>query len=328
MGLKIMKKIIIFISGLLFCSISSAQDMNTDDYISKKNENFYKDVGFQDFHWIRWNLNQQDGSYSCPSFDATNLNKQDGSLQDPYYFYSSTEDKNNFKNNYSAKNSNFCRELMVRVYFPIKDHADKKPANIDQIVVDDLNLNKLQPINQYLSLALQSKFKKDLAQFQNTPTSNYDFNQINLSEVNLPFSNKNKLPVIFFYPGMGSVFQEYDNLISEIVRHGYIVVGTNFTFINNAGSPAHEIIFPATKNSPQRIVPYDENSQTIVENINSTYNEQLGHNNLMVSDVLFTLNRSNQLSADSNNTLFSSMDLSRVALLGHSGGANAVVMVA
>jgi hypothetical protein len=185
---------------------------------------------------------------------------------------------------------------MVRVYFPMNNHGDKKLAPIDRIVVDDFSNSLLPFLNPYLTQDQKTKFNQDLVQFQSTQTNSYNFNQTNLNSTNVPFSRKNKLPVIFFSPGMGSVFQDYGNLISKLVSRGYFVVGINFTFVANPGQAAHEIIFPSNDPTKPMIVPY----------INGTsYNSQ--------TDI-------KKINKDNENSL-------TVALLGHSGGANYCVAV-
>ena len=144
-----MRKRLFLLISLFSCSIAFA-----DEPLLQHSGKY--EVGFKDFHWTRGTFNN--GSYSCPIFNADNLQEQDSSLGDPYYFYTPAEDKVNFKNNYSPNNQiNFCRELMVRVYFPLNNHGDKKLAPIDQIVVDDFSNSLLPFLNPYLTQDQKTK---------------------------------------------------------------------------------------------------------------------------------------------------------------------------
>lgn len=132
----------------------------------------------------------------------------------PDYFYEhglTTED-------YSAENHQHCHEIMLRVYYPsmggpqLGDDYDK-PV-IDDFIMD-LTHHAIVTDQDIPSLAALYSLKTYTRQ-SIAPVSQKTF------------------PVIFFIPGAGVQSQNYSNLISELVSHGYIIIAMNSVHI--AGS--------------------------------------------------------------------------------------------
>lgn len=58
---------------------------------------------------------------------------------------------------------------------------------------------------------------------------------------NASIVKKVRFPVVLFISGLGGVAQLYENFITQLVSHGYIVVGINSAFING------DIVLPNNK---------------------------------------------------------------------------------
>lgn len=284
-----MKKLILFVSFIFIKNFVYA-----DEYYIKPTGQY--EVGFQDFHWINGEMSSV-GNYICPE-----------DKQDP--FYKLGESKNNFSTN---NQTNFCREIMTRVYFPIIWNAGKQRAKISE----SLYLNYRAVIEQQ---KVPTITEKDFTQFSQINTYTYDFNDYDLKQDTLNILDKNsrgellKYPVIFFSPGNGSVFQDYENIINELVSWGYVVVGINNTFVSN------QVVFPSEKDSPKRVVA---RSQIL----NSP-----DHQDLVMTvpdnDALFAIKNSFRKENLENNFIFKLFDRNHVSFLGHSGGGNVAIYLA
>jgi pimeloyl-ACP methyl ester carboxylesterase len=110
-------------------------------------------------------------------------------------------------------------------------------------------------------------------------------------------------PVILFNPGLGNVAENYENFILNLVSYGYIVVAINNTFV---GGP---IQFP-----DGRVVNaiYDASDKQITDTVPAD-----------IRYVYQQIHRSHD-----TNSIFSSMNLDEIGLLGHSVGAYMAVELA
>lgn len=139
----------------------------------------------------------------------------------------------------------------------------------------------------YNPVYMNAKKDEFLSQIPNIPKE--QINQLNkvisYSTENTPIANGKKFPVLIFSPGGGCSSELYENFITELVSYGYIVVGINTQFTGD------------TKNDvdiEKKSVPYD--AQVLVS----------------VFKKIHSLHNSS--------TLFLSMDLNHIGLLGHSIG--------
>lgn len=131
--------------------------------------------------------------------------------------------KESNKGSFSAGNSSYCNEIELAVYYPTKQTGTSPYRPISLIIAD------IKSFSNDIS-------ESDLEQVRNIKS---------YSGKNLPIADK-QFPVIFFSPGYGVPAQEYENIISELVSHGYIIVGVNSQFISGNmsfnGSKVSEIV--------------------------------------------------------------------------------------
>lgn len=112
-----------------------------------------------------------------------------------------------------------------------------------------------------------------------------------------PIQDK-KFPLVIFMPGSGISIQGYNNFVSDLVSHGYVVLGINSLFINGgiALSNGHIVIPPAS------------------------YSDAEGRKE-NIEDLKFVLQHVKQILSD----LEKSIDFQRIGLIGHSRGAMSIV---
>lgn len=110
---------------------------------------------------------------------------------------------------FSQKNPRHCNEVWLAIYYPTTYHGHSvyypAPSIVEDLksITHDLSKSKISEIKR-----LKSNTSKE------APIAAGHF------------------PTIFFSPGYGVPTQEYENIIVNLVSHGYIVVGVNSQFIN------------------------------------------------------------------------------------------------
>ncbi len=132
------------------------------------------------------------------------------------------------KNNFSKNNAQHCNEVQIRVYYPTNEigHSDYIPRT-----------SLLQIIHQYYKKASAS-----------------EIDQINhLQSFSMPEAKiaEGKFPMIFFTSGYGVSPQMYENILTNLVSYGYIVVAINSEFLNGPFTLSNGIVvksyLPKTK---------------------------------------------------------------------------------
>lgn len=179
---------------------------------------------------------------------------------------------------FSSENPAHCHEIMARIYYP----TNEKPF-LD---------------SPYYEPEIKAVQEGLLQQYPNIPAD-----QINqLSELKSYTSKQQDIikdktfPVILFNPGFGLPAQVYENFITELVSHGYIVVGINTPFINLVELPNKHVVEPAH-------VDIDTIDKFV----------QLQHSDLTFVYQQLFMNQA-------NDTIFAKMDLSHIGGFGHSVG--------
>lgn len=182
------------------------------------------------------------------------------------------------KNDFSKNNSKYCHEVVVRIYYPV-----------------------FEKIRTAYYPPLINSQKERLIRFPGI-TKN-DISQLDQIQ---SFSGKNlrpifakQFPVIFFIPGYGCSIELYENFITELTSHGYIVIGVNSPFISG------DVELP---------------NKHIVQSIPQMNIDEVLKNYLPIqtSDLSFVLEK---IYRDHNsNLIFSSMDLKYIGAFGHSLG--------
>ncbi|MCB9228963.1 MAG: hypothetical protein H6618_05065, partial [Deltaproteobacteria bacterium] len=112
-------------------------------------------------------------------------------------------------------------------------------------------------------------------------------------------SDTEKFPVVFFTTGDNSSVQKYENLITNTVSHGYIVVGINSPFL-----------------SGDNLLPTGHVIKT-----SKAKNDDLDHN--VRSDDIFYI----QKNIHKIGQVYDVMILNKLSIIGHSAGANAVAKI-
>lgn len=186
------------------------------------------------------------------------------------------------KEDFSPENSKYCHEIIARIYYPTESKGDGS-LYYDPIIRDSLG--------QLIPFA--SDIKKQLLDFQKTRSYATEKSAVILDK---------KFPVILFHPGFGCSAELYENFITNLVSHGYIVVGINTPFINPAALSNKSIVRAAFINSQEKAVKLyyplqQEDSNYVLEKIKILHN---------------------------TNSIFSAMDLQHIGAFGHSVGAKTV----
>jgi len=182
---------------------------------------------------------------------------------------------------FSPDNPNHCHEIMVRIYYPSNSFTSEPYATYYKPALQGIKLNVLgdpeidpNQVGQLDSLLSYTKPKLPVAE--------------------------GSFPVILFSPGLGTNVQIYENIITQLVSQGYIIVGINSLFISgNIQLPNDKIV----QNQ------FDGNKSFL-----TVYPVQL-------SDLEYIYKQIHK----SDKRVFAAMDLGHIGVLGHSLGGLAIV---
>ncbi len=188
------------------------------------------------------------------------------------------------KNEFSHDNKRHCHELMIRVYYPTasNSHAGslyyRPTVEVDQTTLRSIPGIKAEYIDQLALLKSHT--------IKNAP----------------PVENE-KFPVVLFSPGFGVQAQLYENIITDLVSHGFIVIGINSVFIDgDIELPNGHIV--------RTIVDKDEVTKKITP--------------VLERDISFVYH---QIHLKPHDMVFKSMDLKHIGALGHSIGGRAIANI-
>lgn len=192
------------------------------------------------------------------------------------------------QDDFSPNNIKYCHEIVTRIYYP--------------------TVSKSQFYSPYYPPLVKSSVQAIQELVPNTPKDELElFKHIKSFSVEKAEIVKNKqFPVLFFIPGSGWPSEVYENSITDLVSHGYILIGISSPFINLVELPNGRIIDPAKlpPKSPKEIaalVPLQKNDISYVYDL--IHNQQ----NL--------------------NAIFSAMNLNHIGILGHSLGGRVLADV-
>ena len=192
--------------------------------------------------------------------------------------------KNINEKDFDITNKKYCHEIILRVYYPLskipkQDNEYYAPylITLNNWFIKKYNLSK-EDVNKLSSILTIRTYTKEDAK---------------------SIANK-KFPIILFSPGSGSSAQVYTNLISNLVSHGYIVVGINSMFING----------PLQKANGYIVQPPDSYLDTVgrVENI---------------KDLRFVLEHLHEIPFKYN--LKNHANFNLIGFMGHSRGGMSIV---
>lgn len=255
-----MRKVNLFLTTLLTCFIygcnaggSTSSPSNNITFLAKPTGTY--GIGFQDLHF-------QDNS-RCP---------------DVYYSQTTKDD-------YSPDNTNHCREIMVRAWYPT-NQAITPGVNYYAPQVSTI-ANLYTDIAKHLSPSTVLNF----SQFYAVQTYDYE---------NVVLISNAGFPVVLFSPGSNEDVQHYENVIANLVSHGYVVLGVNSLFLGGY------VTLP-----DGHIITAFSNQTDVVDRASR------------ISDIIYVYNNLNSI----NQQLSNSMDITNIGLMGHSSGANAVASI-
>ena len=122
-----------------------------------------------------------------------------------------------------------------------------------------------------------------------------------------PLNGQGSFPVVLLSPGNGMNIEFYTSLASEIASHGYIVVGIN-----------HPYDVASVELSDGSVAPYNKSQWSLDAKAHQAYTAE--RIQVRTADMLFAFDQLETINADSNSPLTGILDLSHVAVAGHSLG--------
>lgn len=199
---------------------------------------------------------------------------------DPYYSKRS-------KNDYSSDNNKHCHELMIRIYYPTTSKISKDTLYYRPIVETEQKSLRAIPTIKLDDIKKLSALKSHTIE-------------------DAPIVKDSKFPVLLFISGLGGQAQLYENIITQLVSNGYIVVGINSIHING------DITLPNKRVvSTIDVVDWRTVDKTTIP--------------VLEQDISFIYHKIHDPSQDA---VFKSMDLKHIGALGHSFGGRAIANVA
>jgi len=135
-----------------------------------------------------------------------------------------------------------------------------------------------------------------------------------------PAKSPNRFPVIVFSHGLGGSGFEYTALIEDLVSRGYVVAAIEHTEVAGVVYFPDGRLVTAHHDAPQPGLSRDEQFKRMVAGFTASMNEGAG-------DSRFVLDRLTQLNSGQPRQfpLAGRLDLTRVAAMGHSAGAEFAV---
>jgi pimeloyl-ACP methyl ester carboxylesterase len=261
-------KIVIFIFTIFTFQITLA-----DNYLLKPLGKY--DVGYKDIHLVDGTLNKQ-REYTCPG------------KTDVFYKLK----KNNIRSSFSLNNRlNYCREIMLRAYYPTLTTKKPKYSKYYKAAMSDIIYYKVSKLHNVSNVAL----KKLL--------SLHDYTIRNAKIVD------GKFPVILFVPGSGVEVQQYTNIITNLVSHWYIVLAFNNTFIGTS------ITFP--HNKIVHWIDFSKEKKGFLRKVDYR----------IFHDILFVRQLLTNKKVTPLNMLKPYMNLNEIGILGHSIGGYSTVEI-
>lgn len=142
--------------------------------------------------------------------------------------------KESNKKSFSDNNQSHCNEIDLAFYCPVIKQSSSNYAPISLLISDVKSFSK-------------KVSEEDVEQIQSITSH---------SGNNLPCVDK-QFPIIFFSPGYGLPTQEYENIITDLVSNGYIVIGVNSQFINGDitfnNAKVSQVIEPKTEEDKKNL---------------------------------------------------------------------------
>jgi predicted esterase len=194
--------------------------------------------------------------------------------------------KNINESDFSSINKKYCHECILRVYYPsLESHGQSNEYYAPFLI----GMNRWIIKNNKLSTRDATKLN-DVLKIKT------------YASANLKSVNNQKFPIVIFMAGSGQSVQTYNNIVSNLVSDGYIVIGINSLFINGPLKLNNEQVVPA----PDAYLDVDGRTENM-------------------RDLKFVLEHLRKMKFKFN--LEKNMDFNKISLIGHSRGAMSIVNV-
>lgn len=129
-------------------------------------------------------------------------------------------------------------------------------------------------------------------------------------------------PVVIFSPGFSEPIENYENTITELVSHGYIVVGYSGSFMHLLELPNGHVVQPTRFKECDDIKDPKARGMCMYK-IYETKCRPQG-----IADMSYILNKIKDSSIHHSTPIFSAMDLKHIGAFGHSMGGSTTVDIA
>jgi dienelactone hydrolase len=191
------------------------------------------------------------------------------------------------------------RELMVYLWYP----AAKSPGANGRYLPGARQMDERPEIRK----AMDGEFGDAWAAIVSGEISSHAIEHAPIAKSRRPF------PIVIFSHGIGGTGFGYTVLIEDLVSHGYVVASIEHTYTAGA------VWFPdgrvVVQHSPPAGLSQPERMQWMMKRVSTGINEG-------AADVRFVIDRLAQINRDKRQFgLDGAIDLTRVAAMGHSGGA-------
>jgi hypothetical protein len=272
-----MKKLILTIAFFFFTATLQAQEMDESAQISQHARQYLLkpsgeySVSYQDFFWVNGDKKTDTVTnevyYSCPNHP------------DPFYNGKNKED-------FSPDNqTEFCREIVVRIYYPTKKNKKMGAFYKPSIKSFADAINSL-PDDEYPSYE-KEKLIGELSILKSYTTEDKKI-----------VKNK-KFPVLLFSPAFAGEVENYENFITHLVSHGYIVVGINSVFISGYIALQNGHIVDSVQKNLATLEDFTKMREILLKDAEFVYEKMFDHK---------------------ESSIFSAFNLHKIGIFGHSVG--------
>lgn len=197
--------------------------------------------------------------------------------------------------------SNRHRELMVYVWYP----TAKSPEAMGRYLPGAARMDAKPEIQKLMS----DEFGDAWTAIVSGEISSHAIDRAPIADSHRPF------PVVIFSHGIGGTGFEYTMLLEDLVSHGYVVASIEHTYTAGAVWFPDGRIVAQHNNSPPAGLSQPERMQWTMKRVSKGINEG-------AADVRFVFDHLLQINHDKQQFGFAgAIDLTRVAAMGHSGGA-------
>lgn len=188
-----------------------------------------------------------------------------------------------------SSSQNFFRELMVQVWYPALNTANKQKSFYAEPAV-------IAAQKEWLSKEIQIS-SKEISHLSSLKSH---------ARVNAPVALQSaKYPVLIFSPGWGGPVTIYTALVEELASHGYIVLGINYPYVSNP------VVFP-----DGRIINPMKQPEDSIERLKIRTNEY----QTWMQDIKFVVDQ--LVESCNDDDIHQAIDLNCIGVLGHSFGGS------